>query len=256
MERKKLFNHIPAPKKSAFIRTGLAGLTIGGGILLSSQKNKEHPSNFPSEDAPIVMKISEDYFLNKLDFSYELLSFMQEENKGDDYLPVMLPIEPIQGPIPPTYGERMEEEIKVIQQKMDEEVQKQKELEAKQLQTQREVQIAAPATTENVDSAGGSIEPLPQSTSPTFANSSGYTVWDRLANDCESGGDWSINTGNGFYGGLQISEETWIGEGGLEYAQFPNQATRVQQIAIAEKILADQGWTVAWPGCSAKLGLG
>ncbi|WP_346623654.1 transglycosylase family protein [Blastococcus montanus] len=79
-------------------------------------------------------------------------------------------------------------------------------------------------------------------------------TWDRLA-QCESSGDWSINTGNGYYGGLQFYQPTWVAFGGAEYAPRADLATREQQIAIAEKTLAAQGWG-AWPACSAKLGLG
>ncbi|MEC3913521.1 resuscitation-promoting factor Rpf1 domain-containing protein [Nocardia sp. CDC160] len=77
--------------------------------------------------------------------------------------------------------------------------------------------------------------------------------WDRLA-QCEAGGNWGINTGNGFQGGLQFSPGTWTAHGGGEYAPTANQATREQQIAVAEKVLATQGWS-AWPSCSASLGL-
>lgn len=77
--------------------------------------------------------------------------------------------------------------------------------------------------------------------------------WDRLAH-CESGGNWSINTGNGFYGGLQFGAATWNGYGGQEFAPYAHQATREQQIYVAEKVLAGQGWG-AWPACSARLGL-
>lgn len=77
--------------------------------------------------------------------------------------------------------------------------------------------------------------------------------WDRLA-QCESGGDWHINTGNGYYGGLQFSSTTWLNLGGGAYAPTADLATREQQIAIAEKVLAAQGWG-AWPACSAGLGL-
>ena len=77
--------------------------------------------------------------------------------------------------------------------------------------------------------------------------------WDKLA-QCESGGNWAINTGNGYYGGLQFSGATWNAFGGGQYAATANQATREQQIAVAEKILASQGWG-AWPACSASLGL-
>jgi resuscitation-promoting factor RpfA len=71
--------------------------------------------------------------------------------------------------------------------------------------------------------------------------------WDAVA-QCESGGNWAINTGNGFYGGLQFTEQTWLGYGGGAYAQYANQASRSEQIAIAEKVLAGQG-IGAWPVC-------
>jgi hypothetical protein len=77
--------------------------------------------------------------------------------------------------------------------------------------------------------------------------------WDRLA-QCEAGGNWGINTGNGYQGGLQFSPSTWNAHGGGEYAATANQATREQQIAVAEKVLATQGWG-AWPSCSSNLGL-
>lgn len=77
--------------------------------------------------------------------------------------------------------------------------------------------------------------------------------WDRLA-QCESGGNWSINTGNGYHGGLQFSASTWRAYGGGQFAPTANLATREQQIVIAERTLAGQGWG-AWPACSARLGL-
>ena len=77
--------------------------------------------------------------------------------------------------------------------------------------------------------------------------------WDRLA-QCESGGNWSINTGNGYQGGLQFSPSTWAAYGGTQFAPTANLATREQQIAIAEKTLAGQGWG-AWPACTARMGL-
>jgi hypothetical protein len=74
--------------------------------------------------------------------------------------------------------------------------------------------------------------------------------WDALA-QCESGGNWGINTGNGFSGGLQFQPSTWAAFGGQG---APQDASREQQIAVAENVLAGQGWG-AWPACSAKLGL-
>jgi len=78
-------------------------------------------------------------------------------------------------------------------------------------------------------------------------------TWDRLA-QCEASGNWSINTGNGYYGGLQFYQPTWESFGGKQYAPRADLASRSQQIAVAEKVLARQGWG-AWPACSRKLGL-
>lgn len=90
----------------------------------------------------------------------------------------------------------------------------------------------------------------PKSTAPAVAEGS---VWDALA-QCEATGNWSINTGNGFSGGLQFTPSTWAAFGGNEYAPQAWQATREQQIAVAQKVQAAQGWG-AWPACTAKLGL-
>jgi resuscitation-promoting factor RpfA len=78
-------------------------------------------------------------------------------------------------------------------------------------------------------------------------------TWEALAG-CESGHRWHINTGNGYYGGLQFSDPTWDGYGGERYAAYAHQATRRQQIRIAEGVLAGQGWN-AWPYCADRLGL-
>jgi resuscitation-promoting factor RpfA len=77
------------------------------------------------------------------------------------------------------------------------------------------------------------------------------TEWDRVA-ACESGGNWGINTGNGYHGGLQFSQGTWAAHGGGEFASAANQATRDQQIAVAERVLATQG-RGAWPVCGRGL---
>lgn len=86
------------------------------------------------------------------------------------------------------------------------------------------------------------------------ADAAPMKTWNRLA-QCESGGKWHINTGNGYYGGLQISPSTWEGFGGKKFANLPHNATKKQQIRVAEKIQNAQGWG-AWPACSDKLGLG
>ncbi|GGN43278.1 LysM peptidoglycan-binding domain-containing protein [Streptomyces fuscichromogenes] len=77
-------------------------------------------------------------------------------------------------------------------------------------------------------------------------------VWDRIA-QCESGGNWHINTGNGYYGGLQFSASTWRAYGGTAYASTADQASREAQIAVATKVQHAQGWN-AWPVCSARAG--
>jgi uncharacterized protein YabE (DUF348 family) len=86
---------------------------------------------------------------------------------------------------------------------------------------------------------------------PTANFASGSTVWDQLA-QCESGGNWAINTGNGYYGGLQFSLSTWRSYGG---AGYPHQQSREYQISIAEKVRAATGGYGSWPHCSQQLGL-
>ena len=85
----------------------------------------------------------------------------------------------------------------------------------------------------------------------TTTSASAATGWDEVA-ACESGGDWSINTGNGYYGGLQFSQQTWEGFGGTEYAATADQASKSQQIAIGERVLEGQG-AGAWPNCGGPL---
>ncbi|MFD7336185.1 transglycosylase family protein [Streptomyces violascens] len=85
---------------------------------------------------------------------------------------------------------------------------------------------------------------------PASAADSG--VWDRIA-QCESGGNWHINTGNGYYGGLQFAAGTWRAHGGGAYASTADKASRAQQIAIATKVQRSQGWG-AWPVCSRQAG--
>ncbi|MFJ9952215.1 transglycosylase family protein [Kitasatospora sp. NPDC091207] len=85
------------------------------------------------------------------------------------------------------------------------------------------------------------------------ASAASVATWDKVA-QCESTGNWSINTGNGFYGGLQFTSSTWAAFGGTAYAARADLATKDQQIAIAEKVLASQG-PGAWPVCSVQAGL-
>ncbi|MGW1730088.1 transglycosylase family protein [Streptomyces sp. NPDC001999] len=85
------------------------------------------------------------------------------------------------------------------------------------------------------------------------AHAADATTWDRVA-ECESGGMWSADLGNGFYGGLQFSQDTWNSYGGEAYASRADLASRSQQIAVAEKVLDDQG-PRAWPSCAVISGL-
>ncbi|WP_068266207.1 transglycosylase family protein [Janibacter limosus] len=101
--------------------------------------------------------------------------------------------------------------------------------------------------------AGASVALGSMATAQSASASTNSNVWDAVA-ACESGGNWSINTGNGFYGGLQFTTQTWQGFGGGKYASNANQATKAQQIEIAQKVLQTQG-PGAWPVCSQKAGL-
>ncbi|MET8837952.1 transglycosylase family protein [Micromonospora sp. NPDC004540] len=87
---------------------------------------------------------------------------------------------------------------------------------------------------------------------PAAPASAASVNWDAIA-QCESGGNWHINTGNGYYGGLQFSRSTWNGYGGQKYASRADLASRGEQIAIAEKVLDGQG-IGAWPVCGKKGG--
>jgi len=87
----------------------------------------------------------------------------------------------------------------------------------------------------------------------TDASAASTGTWDRVA-ACESSGNWSINTGNGYYGGLQFTQSTWEAYGGLKYAHRADLATKAEQITVAERVLAGQG-PGAWPVCSVRAGL-
>ncbi|MGW3503411.1 transglycosylase family protein [Streptomyces globisporus] len=100
--------------------------------------------------------------------------------------------------------------------------------------------------------AGGAGIALPLITAASAGAASGE-VWEKVA-ACESSGNWAVNTGNGYYGGLQFSGSTWAAFGGTQYAPRADLATREQQIAIAERVLDGQG-PGAWPTCSVRAGL-
>ena len=119
------------------------------------------------------------------------------------------------------------------------------------------------ATLENYFSPPPAPQPEPQAPAPKPAPAARQaasapavasgTVWDRLAS-CEAGNNWATHTASGFSGGLQFADSTWRAYGGTAYAPRAWQASRSQQIAVAEKVLASAGWK-AWPACSRKLGL-
>jgi LysM repeat protein len=111
-------------------------------------------------------------------------------------------------------------------------------------QVQAEAQASAAPAAAPAPARSYSYTP---SSAPAVA---GGSVWDQLA-ACESGGNWAINTGNGFYGGLQFTLSSWQGVGGSGY---PNQASREEQIMRGQMLQARGGWG-NWPACSAKLGL-
>jgi hypothetical protein len=101
--------------------------------------------------------------------------------------------------------------------------------------------------------ATATLVAAPMSATVINAGAATISTWERLAR-CESGGNWHINTGNGYYGGLQFSYSTWRGFGGGKFAPRADLATKTEQIIIAERVLRRQGWG-AWPHCSNALGL-
>ncbi|MBL7258111.1 transglycosylase family protein [Paractinoplanes lichenicola] len=112
-------------------------------------------------------------------------------------------------------------------------------------QIAKKTRVALGLTVAGVAGAVGLLGPA----SPAQAAS---VNWDAIAK-CESGGNWSINTGNGYYGGLQFSRSTWKAYGGTKFASTANKATKAEQIKIAEKVLKGQG-IGAWPTCGKKGG--
>jgi hypothetical protein len=107
----------------------------------------------------------------------------------------------------------------------------------------------APPTT-TTTTAPPTTEAPPPDTGGGLGDPGDYASWDALA-ECESGGDWSINTGNGYYGGLQFSLSSWQAVGGPP--GLPSEHSRETQIAMGQRLQAAQGWG-AWPACSAELG--
>lgn len=115
------------------------------------------------------------------------------------------------------------------------------------------VAIIPPTIPPIVEAAPVVTEP-PQTTTTSTSQPlvSESSRWDQLA-ECESGGNWSINTGNGFSGGVQFLRSTWLAMGGGEFAPDAYLASKAQQIVVAERLLEVSGWG-AWPGCTRKFG--
>jgi hypothetical protein len=99
----------------------------------------------------------------------------------------------------------------------------------------------------------GAVAGAPLLVAAPSAFAASDSTWDKLA-QCESGGRWDINTGNGYHGGLQFSPRTWSAFGGKDFAPAAYKASREEQIVVAERVLAKQGWN-AWPSCSRKTGV-
>ena len=110
--------------------------------------------------------------------------------------------------------------------------------------------LAAPPAPAAPVTAGPAAPAVPAPAPSPAPASPGGVNWAAIA-ACESGGNWSASTGNGFYGGLQFTEQTWLGYGGGRYAPTASQATPAQQIAVARQVLAGQG-IGAWPVCGPR----
>ncbi len=121
---------------------------------------------------------------------------------------------------------------------------------ADEVLAERAVPVAQPVAVKTASKAKAATGPNTGAPAPAIADGS---VWDALAR-CESGGRWNINTGNGYYGGLQFHPGTWLSNGGGQYAPYAHLATREQQIDIAQRLHAARGFK-PWPACSRKLGL-
>ena len=133
---------------------------------------------------------------------------------------------------------------------LEERVAEIKRLEAERIAAEKAAEAKRKAEAAKKAAAAQKAKVAQQKSSTKAPSVSSGSVWDRLAK-CESGGNWSINTGNGYYGGLQFSLSSWRGVGGSGY---PHQASRAEQIKRAEILKSRGGWG-HWPACSKKLGL-
>ncbi|MFJ6133068.1 transglycosylase family protein [Janibacter terrae] len=116
-----------------------------------------------------------------------------------------------------------------------------------------DAQAETDTATSTSETSTETVSTTSETSESTTTEGSYPSVWDAVA-ECESGGDWDIDTGNGFYGGLQFSPDTWLAYGGDRYAPTADQATTAQQVEIAQEVLEGQG-PGAWPVCSQEAGL-
>lgn len=117
------------------------------------------------------------------------------------------------------------------------------------LQGTASASVAPPTTTTTAAPTTTTTAPPPPPPAPKPGDPNDPATWDKLA-QCEAGGNWSINTGNGYYGGLQFSASTWRSVGGTG---LPHQNSREVQIEMGKRLQAKAGWG-QWPGCTRKLG--
>lgn len=191
-------------------------LTIAAAPTASAQSEEE-----ASKPTPVMVKVAPGDNLSKLaeqhESTYQRIFFANEEVSNPD---LIYPDQELRIPAP------------------DEQL------------TERALPANAPAEVLSQDPTAAAAPQRTSQRQVSAAPVAGGSVWDQLA-QCEAGGNWATNTGNGYYGGLQFSLSSWQAVGG---SGLPSDASREEQIARGEMLLARQGWG-AWPACTAKLGL-
>lgn len=237
------------------IRSAAVIAITGAGVFAIKDRDSfaedNHPNTNPNHELVLdegVTNVDHNGFLPNKD-----LEVNQEYSIFDYYLTLQKMIaHPVQGPNPPTEAEIGHELSMGYIKAEDEKEAAEKVRIANEAQIVEEARILAlkvqkipftpPPTNTEVNASGLSTN-----------STSDDSIWDKLA-ECESGGNWGINTGNGFTGGVQDTNETWLAFGGGEFAPEAYLATKGEQIIINKRVLDGQGFG-AWPACSSKLGL-
>lgn len=159
-------------------------------------------------------------------------------------------------------AQRKAETLQQEQQQLEEQRAEAERIEAERLEAERQeiLAIEYAAALQQAQQQEQQRQAATTTTTPPVTNPpppapavSSNSVWDNLA-WCESRGNWNMNSGNGFYGGLQFMLSTWLNMGGGQYSYYPHEATREQQIEVASRLQAQYGWG-QWPACSSALGL-